>query len=119
ARIIHSKDKTGLSIHEAIALEIEKHPGIKVILNHTAVDLLTLSHHSANPLDIYAKPACFGAFLIDNDEGKVFPVYANETILALGGLGQIYLHTSNPAEATGDGIALAWRSGARCFNLQY
>ncbi|MBX3043408.1 MAG: L-aspartate oxidase [Candidatus Kapabacteria bacterium] len=118
-RIIHSKDKTGLSIHEAVAREVDKHPNIKVITNHTAVDLLTLSHHSANPLDIYEKPACFGAYVIDNDECKVFPVLANETILALGGLGQIYLHTTNPAESTGDGIALAWRAGARCFNLQY
>jgi len=118
-RIIHSKDKTGLSIHEGVSREVEKHPNIKILTNHTVVDLLTLSHHSANPLDIYEKPACFGAYLINNDAGKVFPVLANETILALGGLGQIYLHTTNPPEATGDGIALAWRAGARCFNLQY
>ncbi|MDX9790745.1 MAG: L-aspartate oxidase [Candidatus Kapaibacterium sp.] len=118
-RIIHSKDKTGLSIHEGLAGAVESHPNIKMITNHTAVDLLTLSHHSANPLDIYEKPACFGAYFINNDESSVFPVYANETILALGGLGQIYLHTTNPVESTGDGIALAWRAGARCFNLQY
>lgn len=118
-RIIHSKDKTGLSIHEGVARVIESHPNITILTNHTAVDLLTLSHHSSNPLDIYEKPACFGAYLIDNDEGVVFPVLANETILALGGLGQIYLHTTNPTESTGDGIALAWRAGARCFNLQY
>jgi L-aspartate oxidase len=118
-RIIHSKDKTGLSIHEAISTQVLKHPNIKVLTNHTAVDLLTLSHHSANPLDIYEKPACFGAYLINNDDCNVFPVFANSTILANGGLGQIYQHTTNPAEATGDGIALAWRAGARCFNLQY
>jgi len=118
-RIIHSKDKTGLSIHEAVAEQVLKHPNIKILTNHTAVDLLTLSHHSANPLDIYEKPACFGAYLINNETCKVFPVFANSTILALGGLGQIYLHTTNPLEATGDGIALAWRAGARCFNLQY
>lgn len=118
-RIIHSKDKTGLSIHEAVATEVDKHPNITVMTNHTAVDLLTLSHHSANPLDIYEKPACFGAYILNNKDSKVFPIFANETILALGGLGQIYLHTTNPAESTGDGIALAWRAGARCFNLQY
>lgn len=118
-RIIHSKDKTGLSIHESVALEVEKHPNIQILTNHTVVDLLTLSHHSDNPLDIYEKPACFGAYVINNDDGIVFPILANETILALGGLGQIYLHTTNPSESTGDGIALAWRAGARCFNLQY
>jgi L-aspartate oxidase len=118
-RIIHSKDKTGLSIHESVINEINKHPNIKVLTEHTAVDLLTLSHHSKNSLDIYEKPACFGALVIDNLTGRIYPVYANETILASGGIGQTYLHTTNPVEATGDGIAMAWRAGARCFNLQY
>jgi L-aspartate oxidase len=70
-------------------------------------------------LDIYKKPACFGAFILDNKTSKIFPIFARETILATGGLGQIYYHTTNPPEATGDGIALAYRAGARCFNLQY
>lgn len=118
-RIIHTKDRSGLSIHKAVVNEVLKHKNIKILTNHTAVDLLTLSHHSANPLDIYEKPACFGAYLINNDECNVFPIFANSTILATGGLGQIYLHTTNPSEATGDGIALSWRAGARCFNLQY
>ncbi|MDQ1265173.1 MAG: L-aspartate oxidase [Bacteroidota bacterium] len=119
ARIIHSKDKTGESIQTAVLKEIESHPNIEVILNHTAVDLMTLSHHSVNSLDIYEKPACFGALVLDNESGKVYPVYAAQTIMATGGLGQIFLHTTNPIEATADGIAMAWRAGARCFNLQY
>lgn len=118
-RIIHSKDKTGLTIHQALINEINKHNNIKVLTDHTAVDLLTLSHHSVNSLDIYEKPACFGALVINNKNSKVFPIYANETILAAGGIGQIYMHTTNPPESTGDGIAMAWRAGARCFNLQY
>ena len=118
-RIIHSKDKTGLTIHQALINEINKYKNIKVLTDHTAVDLLTLSHHSVNSLDIYEKPACFGALVINNKNSKVFPIYANETILAAGGIGQIYMHTTNPPESTGDGIAMAWRAGARCFNLQY
>lgn len=118
-RIVHSKDKTGHSIHESVVQAVLTHKNIEVKTNHTAVDLMTLSHHSANSLDIYKKPACFGALILDNLSGKVTPYYASQTILATGGLGQIFLHTTNPVESTGDGIALAWRAGARCFNLQY
>ncbi len=118
-RILHSKDSTGKSIQHSVLDYIEYHSNIEVLVNHTAVELLTLSHHSKELLDIYEKPACFGAFILDNKTGKVYPVYASETILASGGLGQIFRHTTNPQEATGDGIALSWRAGARCFNLQY
>lgn len=118
-RIIHSKDTTGKSIQESLIRELYRHPNISIHENHTVVDLMTLSHHSTNPIDIYKKPACFGAIVLNNETGKVFPLYAYKTILATGGLGQIYVHTTNPDEATGDGIALAWRAGARCFNLQY
>ncbi len=118
-RIIHSKDKTGEYIHKAVLNELTKHPNIKILTDHTAIDLMTLSHHSTKSTDIYLKPACFGALVLNNANRKVFPIYAQKTILATGGLGQIYLHTTNPKESTGDGIALAWRAGARCFNLQY
>ncbi|HPP39684.1 MAG TPA: FAD-binding protein, partial [Candidatus Kapabacteria bacterium] len=118
-RIIHSKDHTGKAIHKAVIEAVTKHPNITVWENHTAVDLLTLSHHSKNSLDIYKKPACFGALVLNNLTGRTFPIYAKYTVLATGGLGQIYLHTTNPIESTGDGIALAWRAGARCFNLEY
>ena len=118
-RIIHYKDKTGKEIIQSVLKKVKDHPNIEVLTRHTVVDLLTLSHHSKNTLDIYEKPACFGAFILDNDSGSVYPVFASQTILATGGLGQIYRHTTNPQESTGDGIAIAWRSGARCFNLQY
>ncbi|MFP4368814.1 MAG: L-aspartate oxidase [Candidatus Kapaibacterium sp.] len=118
-RIIHSADKTGLSIHERVIEAVKKHPNIDIKTDHTAVDLLTLSHHSKNLLDIYEKPACFGIYVLNNVSGEIFPIFANETILATGGLGQIYLHTTNPPESTGDGLSLAYRAGSRCFNLQY
>jgi L-aspartate oxidase len=119
ARILHSKDRTGETIQTTVVKELQNHPNIEIMLDHTSVDLLTISHHSANSLDIYKKPGCFGAFVLDNKTGSVFPIYAENTILATGGLGQIYVHTTNPREATGDGIAMAWRAGARVFNLHY
>ncbi len=118
-RIVHSKDKTGESIHSKLIEATLKHPNIKYLVDHTAVDLLTLSHHSTRSLDIYEKPTCFGAFVLNNKTGKVFPIFAYKTILATGGLGQIYLHTTNPPESTGDGIAMAFRAGVRMMNLQF
>ena len=119
SRIIHVKDQTGKGIQEKILEELENNPKINILTEHFAVDLLTLSHHSKNPKDIYKKPACFGAIVLDMETTEVFPIYAQNTILATGGLGQIYLHTSNPEEARGGGIAMAWRAGARCFNMEY
>ena len=118
-RIIHSKDLTGLTIQKAVINELQKNPNIEIRTNNIVVDLLTLSHHSKNSLDIYKHPACFGAIVFDSKTDKTEPIFAKKTILATGGLGQIFLHTTNPPEATGDGIALASRAGVRCFNLEY
>lgn len=118
-RIIHSKDRTGKAISEAIIPFVENHKNITILNDHTAIDLLTLSHHSTNPLDLYKKPACFGAYILNNETNEVFPIYANNTILATGGLGQVYIHTTNPEESTGDGFAMAYRSGARLLNMHY
>ena len=119
ARIIHNKDQTGKSIQDGLLVQVEKNPNIKILSNHMAIDVLTLSHHSINSKDIYKKPACFGAMILDNNTNQIFPLYANKTILSTGGLGQLFSHTTNPSESTGDGIAMAWRAGARCFNMQY
>ena len=118
-RIIHSKDKTGEAIQLKVIEKIKSHPNITILTNQIVFDLLTLSHHSKRSLDIYEHPACFGAFIFDDNTKSIYPIFAERTILATGGLGQIFLHTTNPVESTGDGIALAWRAGARCFNLEY
>ena len=118
-RIIHNKDKTGESIQNGLLEQIKKQKNIIILSNHMVIDILTLSHHSVNSKDIYKKPACFGAMILDNKTNNIFPLYANKTILSTGGLGQLYSHTTNPIEATGDGIAMAWRSGVQCFNMQY
>ena len=118
-RILHCQDQTGLIIHQQIIKKLIEHKRISIYTNHTAVDLLTSSHHSNSSTDIYHKPFCFGALLLDNKTHKIIQIYSDKTILATGGLGQIYLHSTNPEESKGDGIAMAWRAGARCFNLQY
>ena len=119
ARVIYHADKTGESINKASLEYLKKLKNVKIITNHIAIDLLTFSHHSTVSTDIYKKPACFGAIALDKNSNQVVAFLASKTILATGGLGQLFLHTTNPKEATGDGIAMAWRAGARCFNLHY
>jgi len=118
-RIIYSSDKTGDSIQNKVLEKLKQNPNIIIYTDHTAIDLLTLSHHSHNSKDVYKKPSCFGAFVMENKSGKIMPIYAKKTIMATGGIGQLFLHSTNSKESTGDGIAMAWRAGARCINLQY
>ena len=118
-RIIHFKDRTGFSIERAFFERVQAHPKVKVIANATAVDLLTASHHSVEPTDVYRPLTCVGAYVLDQTSGKISSILAKETILATGGLGSVFLHTTNPPGARGDGIAMAYRAGARCINMQY
>ena len=118
-RILHYKDQTGSAIERVFIERVISHPKVTLISAATAVDLLTMSHHSVEPLDVYREPACFGAYVLDQANGEIFPVFAKETVLATGGLGRTFLHTTNPPGARGDGIAMAYRAGTRCINMQY
>ncbi len=118
-RIIHFKDRTGYSIEHAFLERVRSHPNVKVLSNSTAVDLLTASHHSVEPTDVYLPITCIGAYVLNRETARISSILAKETILASGGLGSVYLHTTNPPGARGDGIAMAYRAGARCINMQY
>jgi L-aspartate oxidase len=83
------------------------------------VDLLTPTHHSQNRLSVYDPLSCVGAFVLDQESGQVQRVLARATILASGGLGQIFLRTTNPAGARGDGLSIAYRAGARVLNCEF
>ena len=119
SRILHVADATGRAIEEKLIEALSQLPNVTLLSRHTAVDLLTLSHHSQNPLDVYAPPTCVGAYVFDQDRGTVNAYLARKTILASGGLGQIFLHTTNPPTARGDGLAMAYRAGARIINAEY
>lgn len=118
-RVIHSHDQTGMAIGAALDAALDAHPRIRVERGATAIDVLTLAHHSRDPLDVYRPPTCVGAYVLFRESGQVRTVLARETVLATGGLGQIFLHTTNPRGARGDGIAMAYRAGARMLNLEY
>jgi len=122
-RIIHSNDFTGKAIETAFIKHILSIPNIELLTSHVAIDIITPEHHSTDPLDIYRPSCCLGAYLFnakDNvEEKKVKKVLAPVTVLATGGLGQIYLHTTNSESATGDGFAMAYRAGAKLINMEF
>ncbi len=118
-RIVHHADRTGRSIEESMLAAVAREPNATLLTGRTAIDLLTLSHHSRNRLDVYAPPTCVGAYVFDQDSRLVEPILAKETILATGGIGRIFLHTTNPPGACGDGVAMAYRAGARCLNMHF
>lgn len=118
-RIVHAADATGTSIELALLDALRRHPNITLLTGHTAVDLLTPSHHALNRLAVYSPRACVGAYVLDQASGKVRRCLAKQVILASGGLGQIFLRTTNPAGARGDGIGMAWRAGVRIINAEF
>jgi L-aspartate oxidase len=118
-RIAHTTDATGHAIQAALLKAISKQPKINLLIAHTAIDLLTPAHHARNRLAVYEPQACMGAYLLDRAAGQVKRVIARRTILATGGLGQIFLYTSNPFGSRGDGLAMAYRAGARVINAEF
>ncbi|MDX2174990.1 MAG: L-aspartate oxidase [Candidatus Sumerlaeia bacterium] len=116
-RIIHVKDTTGRAIAEGLHRAVAANPRIRVLTGATAVDLIMRGYHSTRPTDVYKRDRCLGAYVLKDD--RVEPITARETVLATGGLGQIYLHTTNPPTARGDGVAIGYRAGARMVNLEY
>ncbi|HVW20966.1 MAG TPA: FAD-binding protein [Opitutaceae bacterium] len=118
-RIIHAKDASGHAILQAVAAKVDATPGVTRRSGWVAVELLTLSHNEAEPADRYAPLTCFGAYVLDTATGEVSAVVARKTILATGGLGQVFLHTTNRPGSVGHGVAMAYRVGARLIDLEY
>ncbi len=118
-RIIHAKDMTGHAILAAVAARVDAVPAIRRRLGCAAIDLLTLSHNTDRPADRYEPLTCFGAYVLDTASGAVNAVVAKKTILATGGLGQIFLHSTNQPGSVGHGVAMAYRVGARVIDLEY
>jgi L-aspartate oxidase len=118
-RIIHTKDATGHSILAAVARRVDATRGIARRSGFVAIDLLTLSHNSTAARDRYAPLTCFGCYALDSATGEVTAFVARKTILATGGLGGVFLHTTNQPGSVGHGVAMAYRVGARLIDLEY
>jgi L-aspartate oxidase len=118
-RIIHAKDLTGHAILSSVAACVDATQNITRQLGSVAVDLLTLSHNTDEPADRFAPLTCFGAYVLDGSTGKIIAIVAHKTVMATGGLGQIFQHSTNRSGSVGHGMAMAYRVGARLIDLEY
>ena len=119
ARIVHAKDLTGKEVERALIEYVATLKNVLVLENHLAIDLLTehnIKKLKDSPID---NRHCWGAYILDIDNNKVIKIKAKTTVISTGGMGQVYLHTTNPSIATGDGFAMAYRAGARLGNLEF
>lgn len=114
-RIIHAADATGHAIQVTLEQLVRNHPNITLFENHFAIDVIT----SDKINDTTSTPHCLGLYVQDVESGHVLTFSAQHTIMATGGAGKVYLYTTNPDTATGDGIAMAWRAGCRVANMEF
>jgi L-aspartate oxidase len=113
-RILHAKDVTGREIERALLAAVAAQPNIEIFENHLAIDLIT-----SQKLGYVETNHCLGAYVFDKKSGRVEIFSAPVTILATGGCGKVYLYTTNPDIATGDGVAMAYRAGASIANMEF
>ena len=113
-RILHAGDITGHAVISGILPSIEENENITVLENHMAIDLVTTGW-----LGMDGESECIGAYFLNAVEGEICAIRASHVILASGGAGKVYLYTSNPDVATGDGIAMAWRAGVPIMNMEH
>src|SRR2546422_164414 len=109
-RILHATDATGREVIRALSEAVRASPNIAIHENHLAVDLL---------LERGERPVCWGAYVLDRETRRVIRFPARATFLCTGGAGKVYLYTSNPDVATGDGVAMAYRAGAPVANMEF
>jgi L-aspartate oxidase len=113
-RIVHVTDATGAAVQKTLINEVRGTPNITLFENHTLVDLIT-----SDKLGLSGPNRCLGLYALDESTDDVQTFSAPQTILATGGAGKVYLYTTNPDTATGDGIAAAWRAGCRVTNMEF
>ncbi len=111
-RIVHAGDITGREIERCLLEAVKHHENIQMLEWHMGVDLIMLSKFGG-------PDQCVGAYVLDEQSGTVHTVLARSTVIATGGAGKVYLYTSNPDVATGDGVAMAFRAGAEVANMEF
>jgi L-aspartate oxidase len=115
-RVLHVEDHTGRDVHEHLLAKVMDHPNIELREHAFAMDLIL--DRDAKPFQVTA-PRCIGAYVYNKSTNSVTGIFARFVVLAAGGAGKTYLYTSNWSGATGDGIAMAYRAGARVANLEF
>jgi len=113
-RILHAKDITGREIERALLAAAEQRPNIRMLEDHVAIDIVT-AHKAGHA----GADRCLGAYVLNKATGEVLTFAAPAVVLATGGCGKVYLYTTNPDIATGDGVAMAYRAGAAVANMEF
>ena len=113
-RVLHVHDLTGCEIETTLLRAVQESPNIELLENHMAVDLIT-----AAKLGFATEDHCLGVYVLDETSGEVETIRTDRLVLATGGCGKVYLYTTNPDIATGDGVAMAWRAGAAIANMEF
>ena len=111
-RVVHAGDITGREVQRALVAAAQRNPRIRILERHMAIDLIDRSKFGGPRL-------ITGAYVFDQDTGNVHTIVARATVLATGGAGKVYLYTTNPDVATGDGVAMAYRAGAEIANMEF
>ncbi|MDE2833044.1 MAG: L-aspartate oxidase [Bacteroidota bacterium] len=119
ARIVHARDTTGREVEQTLVQAVKAHNKIDVFEHHYAVDLITEHHLGQYVTRLRPDISCFGAYVLDAGREEVCTFLAKVTMLATGGSGAVYRHTTNPPIATGDGVAMAYRAKARIANMEF
>lgn len=112
-RVVHAADATGRAIQESLLKQVVTHENIAVFEHHIAIDLIT-----GQKLGL-TDNSCYGVYALDTQTARVTTIAAQSTVLATGGTGKVYLYTTNPDVATGDGVAMGWRAGCRVGNMEF
>jgi L-aspartate oxidase len=118
-RVLHHKDNTGEAIESVLVKTAQAHPNIKIFENHFAIDILT-QHHAGELVNRSRRDIdCYGAYVFDYSSGEVKTILAKVTVMATGGIGNLYQTTTNPVIATGDGVAMVYRAKGLIENMEF
>jgi len=115
-RVVHHKDITGFEVERALLHRIHQLPNVTLLSHHFAIDLIT-QHQLEN--STAEKLSCYGVYVLDQNTGQILTIKSDSTLLASGGIGHVYGHTTNPIIATGDGIAMAYRAKAQVKDMEF
>jgi L-aspartate oxidase len=118
-RIVHAKDLTGREIERGLLQAVAEHKNIATFENHVAIDLVTEHHLAEKRVIDRTSIHCWGAYALNERANRVDTFVAKVVMLSTGGAGHVYLHTTNPGIATGDGVAMAYRAGAAIANMEF
>ena len=118
-RVVHAADLTGREVENSLLNAVKARKNVKILEDHIAIDLITQHHLKGYRRKPVEKIKCWGAYVLDKEKNQVITCLSKITMLAAGGAGRVYVHTTNPSIATGDGLAMAYRAGAEVANLEF